>query len=219
LSNKTEEKRTRIIEKGQEIILKKGYVNTSVQDITEALGIAKGSFYTYFKSKDELIIAIIQEVTSYQFEVVKEISARVTREDFSFRDVIDLFSSKFFYFDDKIISQALFLISLAGNIEAVSQDVIEFIKKNRKFITMFWRETLLIERLGLNLSEDEAIRYAFYIQELFLLTIRRVLLNGGSRFCIPSKEEAKVLLNSKECERELSFVKNMILNMVKGEER
>lgn len=37
----------------------KGYHATSIQDIADALGIAKGALYFYFKSKEDLLVQII----------------------------------------------------------------------------------------------------------------------------------------------------------------
>ena len=41
-------KKEEIISTGSKLIIEKGYLNTSIQDITSKMGIAKGSFYTYF---------------------------------------------------------------------------------------------------------------------------------------------------------------------------
>lgn len=51
-------KRVEIIEKAIELFALKGYHETSVQEIATALSISKGGFYTYFPSKDDLIIEI-----------------------------------------------------------------------------------------------------------------------------------------------------------------
>lgn len=51
-----------IIEKAAKILAKKGYDNTSVSDIIKKVGIAKGTFYHYFKSKDELLEVIIERI-------------------------------------------------------------------------------------------------------------------------------------------------------------
>jgi AcrR family transcriptional regulator len=47
------------MEKALELFAKKGFEATSVQQITEHCGISKGAFYLSFKSKDELILALI----------------------------------------------------------------------------------------------------------------------------------------------------------------
>jgi AcrR family transcriptional regulator len=52
-------KRQLIMEKAIELFAKQGFEATSVQQITEHCGISKGAFYLSFKSKDELIFALI----------------------------------------------------------------------------------------------------------------------------------------------------------------
>ncbi|MFT4413273.1 TetR/AcrR family transcriptional regulator [Fredinandcohnia humi] len=52
-------KRQLIMEKALELFAKQGFEATSVQQITEQCGISKGAFYLSFKSKDELILALI----------------------------------------------------------------------------------------------------------------------------------------------------------------
>src|SRR5690554_1033689 len=52
-------KKQLIIEKALELFAEQGFEATSVQQITELCGISKGAFYLSFKSKDELIIALI----------------------------------------------------------------------------------------------------------------------------------------------------------------
>jgi AcrR family transcriptional regulator len=52
-------KKQLIMEKALELFAKQGFETTSVQQITEHCGISKGAFYLSFKSKDELIIALI----------------------------------------------------------------------------------------------------------------------------------------------------------------
>jgi AcrR family transcriptional regulator len=52
-------KKQLIIEKSIDLFARQGFDATSVQQITEQCGISKGAFYLSFKSKDELIMAII----------------------------------------------------------------------------------------------------------------------------------------------------------------
>ncbi len=48
-------KREKIIQIAQELFLKKGFSSVPVEEITKTAGISKGSFYTYFASKDKLL--------------------------------------------------------------------------------------------------------------------------------------------------------------------
>lgn len=52
-------KKQLIMEKSLELFAKQGFEATSVQQITDYCGISKGAFYLSFKSKDELILALI----------------------------------------------------------------------------------------------------------------------------------------------------------------
>ena len=52
-------KKQLIMEKSIELFAKQGFAATSVQQITEHCGISKGAFYLSFKSKDELIMALV----------------------------------------------------------------------------------------------------------------------------------------------------------------
>ncbi|MBM6616855.1 TetR/AcrR family transcriptional regulator [Bacillus suaedaesalsae] len=52
-------KKQLIMEKALELFAAQGFESTSVQQITEHCGISKGAFYLAFKSKDELVVALI----------------------------------------------------------------------------------------------------------------------------------------------------------------
>ncbi|MEW9053244.1 MAG: TetR/AcrR family transcriptional regulator [Neobacillus sp.] len=52
-------KKQLIMEKALELFANQGFEATSIQQITEHCGISKGAFYLSFKSKDELILALI----------------------------------------------------------------------------------------------------------------------------------------------------------------
>ncbi|MDU1845924.1 MAG: TetR/AcrR family transcriptional regulator [Niallia nealsonii] len=52
-------KKQLIMEKSIELFAKQGFAATSVQQITDHCGISKGAFYLSFKSKDELIMALV----------------------------------------------------------------------------------------------------------------------------------------------------------------
>jgi len=55
------ETRSRLLEKGGELISSLGFNATGVQEITAAAGVPKGSFYNYFDSKEAFALAILTE--------------------------------------------------------------------------------------------------------------------------------------------------------------
>lgn len=52
--------RDRIVEAADRLFYERGYEHTSFTDISEAVGIARGNFYFHFKSKDDILNAVIQ---------------------------------------------------------------------------------------------------------------------------------------------------------------
>ena len=59
-----EDKKKKILEKAIELFGEAGYLKTTVEEITNSLSISKGSFYTYFDSKESLLLGIL----NYLFE-------------------------------------------------------------------------------------------------------------------------------------------------------
>jgi TetR/AcrR family transcriptional repressor of nem operon len=51
--------RAALLEAGVQIILEKGYHHTGIQEVLQAAGVPKGSFYYYFKSKADFGLAVI----------------------------------------------------------------------------------------------------------------------------------------------------------------
>lgn len=51
-----------ILEKAFELIYKKGYQTTSIDEIIATTKVTKGAFYYHFKTKDEMGISIINEI-------------------------------------------------------------------------------------------------------------------------------------------------------------
>ncbi len=58
------ETKKKLIETAKNIICKKGLINTSVEEITKASGVSNGTFYTYFKRKEDILFAL----SDYMFQ-------------------------------------------------------------------------------------------------------------------------------------------------------
>ena len=66
--NIKKQKKRKILEKAFELFRENGYMDTKVEDITKALGISKGSFYTYFKTKEELLCELLESMKNSEME-------------------------------------------------------------------------------------------------------------------------------------------------------
>lgn len=54
------DRKQRVVKTAQQLFIDNGYQATSIQDILEYCGISKGTFYNYFSSKSELLLAIFK---------------------------------------------------------------------------------------------------------------------------------------------------------------
>lgn len=65
---KSEATRLTILQKAFELIYVKGYQTTSIDDIIATTQVTKGAFYYHFKTKDEMGVAIINELLAPNFK-------------------------------------------------------------------------------------------------------------------------------------------------------
>lgn len=73
-----EKKRERILKKSWELFKKNGYEETKIERITKEVGISKGSFYTYFKTKEDVLFSILEKV---EIEIENSINDIDTSEE------------------------------------------------------------------------------------------------------------------------------------------
>ncbi|HEO65172.1 MAG TPA: TetR family transcriptional regulator [Spirochaetes bacterium] len=66
-----EDKRELIIQKGSDIMNHKGYNGTGVQEIVDAAQIPKGSFYNYFKSKEDFAVEAIKYYSNTYYNLLE----------------------------------------------------------------------------------------------------------------------------------------------------
>lgn len=59
-----EVRRLEIIQAAKELFEREGYANTSVESIIKKSGIAKGTFYHYFKAKKEVLDALVDQISA-----------------------------------------------------------------------------------------------------------------------------------------------------------
>ncbi len=65
------ETRKKLLNTATVIIREKELVNTSVEEITKACGVANGTFYTYFKRKEDVVFAISHDMFREIYEEAK----------------------------------------------------------------------------------------------------------------------------------------------------
>lgn len=66
--SKRDEKKELILEAGLQVMKQQGYNGTGIKDIVKAAGVPKGSFYTYFDSKEAFAVEAIDKASSAGYE-------------------------------------------------------------------------------------------------------------------------------------------------------
>lgn len=59
MGQKADTLRQRIVAEADQLFYEQGYENTSFSDIADVVGISRGNFYYHFKTKDEILNAVI----------------------------------------------------------------------------------------------------------------------------------------------------------------
>lgn len=85
-----EQIRQSLLNKGRELFIQYGLAKTSIDDIVHACGIAKGSFYRFFSSKEELFYVILKQ----EEEVRANVLMQLFREDLPPKQLIRAFFHK-----------------------------------------------------------------------------------------------------------------------------
>ena len=69
-SKAASDRRTEFIDAAEALFNEKGFEKTSIDDIVQRVGVAKGLFYYYFKSREELLAAIVDRILAEMEKVV-----------------------------------------------------------------------------------------------------------------------------------------------------
>jgi len=68
-----EDRKNEILDTAQTLFYKNGYESTSIANVIDAVNIAKGTFYHYFKSKTDLLDQIIDRIAQKIDDVIEKV--------------------------------------------------------------------------------------------------------------------------------------------------
>jgi AcrR family transcriptional regulator len=122
--------RERIFRAAMELFGQRGFFNTTVEDITEAADVGKGTFFNYFPSKEE-VFSVLYET---QLSKVNQARARAQSGDFSLRDLLRSFVRQIAEEPGSSQHLARGLIATVVSSEAVRQMHMETMKHGRQIL-------------------------------------------------------------------------------------
>lgn len=164
------EKDTQIIEAGMKLFATKGFSATSVQEIATESGISKGSFYLHFKSKDDLLLAILQ----HQFAIISQAFDKQTATNQSPREKFIHQQAAWF---SHFINHREFFIMLAKE-QAIprNETVKKLLFKKQMEAHRYYRQSML-DIYGANI-EDYSWDLTFLIDGMIHSYMRVILLSN-----------------------------------------
>lgn len=83
LEQKKEEKKRNLLEAARILFSQKGISKTSISEIAQAAKVAKGTFYLYFKDKDELLEHLILQISRNIVTLAYEHAEQHRTDDFT----------------------------------------------------------------------------------------------------------------------------------------
>lgn len=69
-----EERRNELMDAAERLFAEKGYEHTSASDIIRKVGVAQGTFYYYFDSRDDILNAVIDRYTDRYVDFARDIA-------------------------------------------------------------------------------------------------------------------------------------------------
>lgn len=70
MSTQSQKKKERLMEKAEELFMKCGYNRVSMDQIAAEAGISKMTIYKYYPSKDELFIAVMEQMSDFHTKII-----------------------------------------------------------------------------------------------------------------------------------------------------
>ena len=127
--------RERIVSKSIPLFLRTSFKATSIQHITDTLGITKGAFYWHFKSKDELLLTVIEK---YNSEFLEKLYAHmeIFEADFisRFREYHKYINEYAREHSELCVLFVTLAAEMAGSRTAAEQKIKEVYKRYQEFI-------------------------------------------------------------------------------------
>lgn len=202
-------KKELIVSSAKKVILEKRYKNISVEDITNEAGIAKGSFYTYFKSKNLVIDYILEEVIAKrknEFKLDKRKSLENTIKSLV-RTRIKL--------DDEKLKENLVLVNLFRNVASLDEKTLMLLKELEKVIIERMESIILAYPKEIKIERKDIKFYSKMLNNIIsnYKTFTLFFSEKSNQF-ITDIEEVKKKYQTEDFERNIEIISKSILKIL-----
>lgn len=209
---KKQVKREEIISTAQKLIIQKGYRKTSVEDITKEAGIPKGSFYTYFKSKDSLMESIFSEKIEVLSKGLEDSLKNVQGLD----DTIKKYIRYYLSVSENEAEFILVMMTMMRSIDSIGDVLIKRIEKDKTKKKEEIEEILKKYKDEIDIKDENDIeRYSLIIRGNLNNFYINNYFPSGNRLNEISIEGLQERIRSVDIEYETDFMSKAILKLIK----
>jgi len=182
--------RERLLESAKILFSQKGYYATSVEDIVESAGFSKGTFYFYFKSKEELFKSLVEEM---HLNIAKRLENFLERE-LPLEDTLIEHAKVFLedIYQNRHIAQ-IFLFQLVGTNEEFRELYYTKIAHLRELLTKMVDRAIQRGEITYKNAENIVNLYAGFLRMLVLEYVFREKEPDLERVKSLAQEGVKVL--------------------------
>ena len=161
-------RRQQILDAAIKVFAEKGYKTAAIADIIDEVGVARGTFYLYFKSKADVFRAILD----FYLDGVKDLVVRETKRSYSILTIREkiresLMDSLNYYVRNRSLAKIVFREAMA--IDPQFQDkCLESIRAMQHH----WKEAILrMQKFGVVRKEIDADHVTVFMTGMFIQVV------------------------------------------------
>lgn len=205
------DKKYLILEKAKDMIITESYSSLSISKLTSELNISKGSFYTYFPSKDKMLAEILEEY----IENITIFKNNLLENSNNIDECLDYYVNSILNLTDEELKLELVIANLKRNYEVFNEENFKKLKDIAYITIDLTKEILHKYKKETNIEEkdiDKCSKLIFSIAEVFL--IMENVDFDSDRFTFKTLEEVKKMYRSEDMKEHLEFIKKSIKKII-----
>ena len=205
------DKKNLIIEKAKDMIITESYSSLSISKLTSELNISKGSFYTYFPSKDKMLGEILDEY----IENITIFKNNLLENSKNIDECLDYYINSILNLTDDELKLELVITNLKRNYEVFNEENFKKLKDIACTMIDLVKEVLSKYKKDISIEEkdiEKCSKMIFSIAEVFLIMENADF--DSDRFTFKTLDEVKKIYRSEDIKEHLEFIKKSIKKII-----
>ena len=208
------DKKNLILEKAKDMIITESYSSLSISKLTSELNISKGSFYTYFPSKDKMLSEILDEYIK-NIKNITIFKNNLLENSKNIDECLDYYINSLLNLTDDELKLELVITNLKRNYEVFNEENLKKLKIIACSMIDLIKEVLNKYKKDIRIEEkdiEKCSKMIFSIAEVFLI-MENVDFNSD-RFTFKTLDEVKKMYRSDDIKDHLEFIKKSIKKII-----